>query len=87
MVMDLQRASWSGNGRNDPKVVMLNNVILRKSRRGEHFRAEMRLVAVALTEGGKLHILTRHETGQQFALEIPAEELGKWGLVVAQKGK
>jgi hypothetical protein len=65
----------------------VNNVILRKTRRGQHYRAEVKLVAAALTEGGTLHILTRHETRQQFALEIPVTELHKWGLIVAQKGK
>jgi hypothetical protein len=65
----------------------MNNVILRKTRRGQHYRADVKLVAAALTEGGTLHILTRHETRQQFALEIPVTELHKWGLTVAQKGK
>lgn len=61
------------------------NVILRKTSKGHRYRADMRLVAAALTDGGTLYILTRHETGQQYAMEIPAEELGKWGLIVAQK--
>jgi hypothetical protein len=65
----------------------MNNVILRKTRRGQHYRADVKLVAAALTEGGTLHILTRHETRQQFALEIPVTELHKWGLIVVQKGK